>query len=272
MTRYSASSGAKQPHTIVRIWLTMLTVLGTSLSATAAAHAAPSNASSPNGNDPFAVYEANLSDAASSALHRVAQPQPGTVTTPTHQELVSDEILATLQAHGLRGKWQRVEELRPILDPILSQVGIPEELTAIVVVESGGNPTALSPKGARGLWQLMPDTARRYGLTVNAGTDERLDVLKSTKAAAEYLRDLYAQFHDWQLALAAFNAGEQTVQQALVRTGGAGFSAAAPALPAETQGYVPAVLAVLAQFDGHMQKRLVGNVRLLPAVYATTGR
>ena len=268
----STSSGANQIRSIVRIWLAILIVLVASLPATAAEHAVPSNASSPDGNDPFAVYEANLSGAASSALHRVAQPQPVPLLTPTQHVLMSGEMPSVLQLHDLRGKWQRVEELRPILDPILSEVGIPEELRAVVVVESGGNPAALSPKGARGLWQLTPDTARRYGLTVNADTDERLDVLKSTRAAAEYLRDLYAVFHDWQLALAAYNAGEQTVQQALLRTGGTGFSVAAPALPAETQGYVPAVLAVLAQFEGRMQERLMGNARLLPAVYATMGR
>jgi hypothetical protein len=269
MTGRFTSSRAKQVRLIARIWLAILTVLGASLSATAAEHAASSNPSSPDGNDPFAVYEANLSDAASGALHRVAQPQAGTVTTPSHQKLVSGEMLSALPAHDMLGKWQRVEELRPILDPILSQVGIPVELTAVVVVESGGNPAALSPKGARGLWQLMPDTARRYGLTVNADTDERLDVLKSTRAAAEYLRDLYSEFHDWQLALAAYNAGALSVQQALVRTGGTGFSVAAPALPAETQGYVPAVLAVLAQSEGRKQEHVVGNARLLPAVYAT---
>lgn len=272
MSWRSTFSDTKPLRAIAQIWLAILTVLVASLPAIAAEHAVPSNASSPDGSDPFAVYEANLSDAASTALHRVAQPQPGSVTAPTHQELVSGEMLSALRAHDIRGKWQRVEELRPILDPILSEVGIPEELAAVVVVESGGNPAALSPKGARGLWQLMPDTARRYGLTVNADTDERLDVLKSTRAAAEYLRDLYVEFHDWQLALAAYNAGEQTVQQALLRTGGTGFSVAAPALPAATQGYVPAVLAVLAQFEGRMQERLMGNARLLPAVYATMGR
>ena len=272
MTQCSTFTHANRLRSIARVWIAILTVLGVSLPAIAAEHAIPSNASSPDGNDPFAVYEANLSDAASGALHRVAQPQPGSVTAPTHQELVSGEMLSALQTHDMRGKWQRVEQLRPILDPILSEVGIPKELTAVVVVESGGNPAALSPKGARGIWQLMPDTARRYGLTVNADSDERLDVLKSTRAAAEYLRDLYAEFHDWQLALAAYNAGEQTVQQAQSRTGGAGFSVAAPVLPAETQNYVPAVLAVLAQFEGRTQERLMGNARLLPTVYATMGR
>ena len=71
---------------------------------------------------------------------------------------------------------------------------------AVVLVESGGRPTALSAKGALGIWQLMPQTARRYGLTVTPEKDERLDVLKATRAAARYLHDLYGQFSDWKLA------------------------------------------------------------------------
>ena len=270
MTRRPATSAGENLRTAVRALSGILFALLVSQPVLAADRAAPSQAPAPS--DPFAEFEATLNDAASRTLDRVAQPQPGTATKQAFQEVTTGEKLTALLPHDTQSRLQRVARLRPLLDPILSQAGIPTELAAIVVVESGGDPAALSPKGARGLWQLMPDTARRYGLTVNAETDERLDVVKSTRAAAAYLHDLYAQFDNWELALAAYNAGEQTVQQALARTGGTGFSVAAPALPAETQGYVPAVLAVLAQFDGHMQKRLVGNVRLLPAVYAAMGR
>jgi len=82
----------------------------------------------------------------------------------------------------------RVKQLEPLLAPILREEGVPDESVALVLVESGGRPTALSPKGARGIWQLMPDTARRFGLTINSETDDRLDVSKSTRAAARYLR------------------------------------------------------------------------------------
>jgi hypothetical protein len=104
-------------------------------------------------------------------------------------------------------------------------------LQAVAQVESGGNPQALSPKGARGLMQFMPETARRYGLRVDRQVDERLDPVKSQIAAARYLSDLYARFGDWRLALAAYNAGEGRVERAL------------KLLPVETQHFVTKVTA-----------------------------
>jgi membrane-bound lytic murein transglycosylase D len=96
----------------------------------------------------------------------------------------------------------------------------------------------------------MPETARQYGLAVSETRDERLDVVKSTRAAARYLRDLYGQFGEWQLAFAAYNAGGQTVSQAMTRARDRNFSRVQPWLPRETRSYVPAVLDAMALFGG----------------------
>ena len=142
---------------------------------------------------------------------------------------------------------KRLDQLRPTLSRILESEGVPREIVSVVVVESGGRTTALSPKGALGLWQLMPDTARRYGLVVTSSRDERLDVDQSTRAAARYLRDLYQQFGSWPLALAAYNAGEQRVQHAIERSGVTDFIqlSSLRLLPQETRNYVPAVLSAM---------------------------
>ena len=92
-------------------------------------------------------------------------------------------------------------------------------MLAVVLVESGGRMSALSPKGARGLGQSMPDTARSYGLAVTADRDERIEAMKATRAAARYLRDLHQRFGDWRLAFAAYNAGEQAVERAVAKSG-----------------------------------------------------
>ena len=173
----------------------------------------------------------------------------------------------------VRAAIQRVQQLRPTIEPILRQQGVPAELSAIVLVESGGQPAALSPKGARGVWQFMPNTARRYGLVVGPGNDERVDVLKSTRAAAQYLRDLHDRFGTWPLALAAYNAGEDVVRRAIVRTGAGDLAELGRVLPAETRGYIPAVMAAAQRLGG---PGLVPIVRKPESksgavVYASTG-
>jgi len=131
-----------------------------------------------------------------------------------------------------------------MVERLLREQGLPPGLTSVVAVESAFNPLALSPKGARGLWQLMPDTARRYGLIVAPNLDERPDPVRSTQAAGAYLKDLFVQFGNWPLALASYNAGEDRVSRALTRTGAEDFWTLRRrgALPQETLQYVPAVL------------------------------
>jgi soluble lytic murein transglycosylase-like protein len=151
----------------------------------------------------------------------------------------------------------RASRLRfPAIEGILAAEGLPVALTGIAAAESNFNPAALSPKGARGFWQLMPATARRYGLAVDDRHDERLDPLKSTMVAARYLHDLYAQFQDWLLVLAAYNAGEGRVQNAVERVGTHNFWTLShrQALPEETRRYVPTVL----ERSGRRLGRLAG--------------
>ena len=139
----------------------------------------------------------------------------------------------------------RLNRVRPALESVLKKEGLPVELVGVALVESGGNPKALSPKKARGLWQLMPGTARDMGLVVSRRKDERIHVRKATLAAAQYLRYLYSRFQDWALTFAAYNAGPTAVANAIETAGSADFHKISGLLPVETQHYVPAVFAAI---------------------------
>jgi hypothetical protein len=159
-------------------------------------------------------------------------------------------------SYALKGTAKtRLNQYYQTLAPILVQEGMPVGLLSVAMVESGFNPLALSPKGARGIWQFMPATAERYGLTVASGNDHRTNPEYSTRAAARYLRDLYQQFGDWKLALAAYNAGENRVQRIINKTGIRDFEEMSRRglLPLETRNYVPAVLAAWSQMQGTMK-------------------
>src|SRR5207245_5672865 len=106
---------------------------------------------------------------------------------------------------------------------VLRTRGLPEDLAFTAMIESGFKPDAVSRVGAKGMWQFMAATARRYGLRVDRWVDERLDPERSTVAAAAYLRDLYNLFGSWPLAQAAYNAGEVKVARAISKTGSRDF-------------------------------------------------
>lgn len=132
----------------------------------------------------------------------------------------------------------------PIFEQALETYGLPLELRYLPVIESALNPNAVSRVGATGLWQFMLETGKRYGLEVNSLVDERRDPVKSSYAAARYLRDLYKIFDDWSLVIAAYNCGPNKVNQAIHRAKGcADYWQIYPYLPKETRGYVPAFIA-----------------------------
>ncbi len=133
-----------------------------------------------------------------------------------------------------RPKPAGADELIAQLGTVFAAAGVPAELAWLAEVESSLNPAARSPVGARGLFQLMPATARELGLSTTL-PDERTDPIKSARAAAQLLRTLHKKFGDWPLALAAYNAGAGRVQRLLDRQKAGTFAGIASALPAETR-------------------------------------
>ena len=136
------------------------------------------------------------------------------------------------------------------LKEIFASEGVPPELVWIAEVESRLDPQARSHAGALGLFQIMPETARRFGLRLGQYVDERYNPEKSAGAAARYLRTLYQEFGSWQLAVAAYNAGEGRVGRALRWSPTGTFEEIAPRLPAETRNYVPRVMMVVSDREG----------------------
>ncbi|MBR5612322.1 MAG: transglycosylase SLT domain-containing protein, partial [Bacteroidaceae bacterium] len=132
----------------------------------------------------------------------------------------------------------------PLFEEALDTYDLPLELKYLPIIESALNPTALSRQRASGLWQFMLKTGKIYGLENNSLVDERRDPIKSTWAAARYLKDLYNIYKDWNLVLAAYNCGPGNVNKAIRRAGGAtDYWEIYPFLPKETRGYVPGFIA-----------------------------
>ncbi len=125
-----------------------------------------------------------------------------------------------------------------MIDGVLTQHGVPKELKYLAVIESGLKVNAISWAGAVGPWALMPGTARMYGMTVNRQLDERTDYVKSTHVAARLLKDLFAQYGDWLLVIAAYNGGPGNVDKAIRRSGSKNFWALQHYLPNESKNHV----------------------------------
>jgi membrane-bound lytic murein transglycosylase D len=154
---------------------------------------------------------------------------------------------------------------------VLREEGVPEELIYLAQAESGFHPLAVSRAGARGMWQFMGSRAKGYGLERSWWVDDRQDPEKATRAAARHLRDLYKEFGDWYLAMAAYNSGPGTVQSAVKRTGYADFWELynRNVLPKETRNYVPIIVAVTIMAKNPAQYGLDTVVKEKPVPYDT---
>ena len=138
-----------------------------------------------------------------------------------------------------------------LIDNILSQYGLPHELKYVAVIESNLKTGATSWVGAAGPWQFMPETARQYGLVVNAFIDERRDYVKSTHAAARYLLNSYKVYHDWLLVLASYNGGLGNVNKAIRNSGSKNFWSLQYYLPGESRNYVKKFIATHYVMEGN---------------------
>ena len=175
---------------------------------------------------------------------------PGEPPKPTPNPSPDAERKSWQEKLSQRDWPKGAKELVPTLKPIFANERVPPELIWVAEVESGFNPKARSPVGAAGLFQLMPATAKRFGLRTSWLRDQRYQPEPSTKAAAQYLKQLHQEFGDWRLALAAYNAGEGTVQRLLDKHKAKSFDAIATRLPAETQMFVPKVEATVWRREG----------------------
>ena len=150
-----------------------------------------------------------------------------------------------LQAHGKYLEQMKATALPyfNLIDGILTQYGLPRELKYLAVIESDLKSDALSVAGARGPWQFMTYTAKDYGLKVNQYVDDRTDYYKSTNAAAKYLLNLYRDFNDWLLVVAAYNGGPARVYTAINKSGSRNFWKLQYYLPEESRNHVKKFIA-----------------------------
>jgi membrane-bound lytic murein transglycosylase D len=190
---------------------------------------------------------------------------------------VNDAVLGYINYFSNRGHktllagLQRSGRYRPMIQRILDEEGIPQEIIHLAQAESGFIPRAVSRAAAGGMWQFLKWRGNEYGLKQTVLTDERMDPEKATRAAAHHLRDLYHEFGDWYLAIAAYNCGPVNVEKAVERTGYADFweLRARGVLPAETTNYVPIILAMTIMEKNAAEYGIEGFNLDPPLVYDT---
>jgi membrane-bound lytic murein transglycosylase D len=198
----------------------------------------------------------------------------------THSDLplmMTDQVAGYINYFSNRGRGTveralaRSGRYEDMIRRTLQEEGVPQDLIYLAQAESGFHLLAVSRAGARGMWQFMGSRAKGYGLERSWWVDDRQDPEKATRAAARHLKDLYDQFGDWYLAMAAYNSGPGTVQSAVKRTGYADFWELyrRNALPKETRNYVPIILAVTIMAKNPAQYGLDSVVKDKPVPYDT---
>jgi membrane-bound lytic murein transglycosylase D len=198
------------------------------------------------------VADLPVGNAPSEDTRRLAESALEGESTDVKIEL-NDEVLACIDLYqGPLHDWfgaalERGGRYLPRIREVFAEEGVPQDLAYLALVESAFKTSALSRAKAKGVWQFMPETGRRFGLAQDWWVDERSNPEKSTRAAAQYLKQLYEMFGDWNLAMAAYNAGEGRVSRSLDRTGASDFwtLARAEVLARETRNYVPMIHAAI---------------------------
>jgi membrane-bound lytic murein transglycosylase D len=191
--------------------------------------------------------------------------------------MMTDQVAGYINYFSNRGRGTMERALarsgryEDMIRRVLQEEGVPQELIYLAQAESGFHPLAVSRAGARGMWQFMGSRAKGYGLERDWWVDERQDPEKATRAAAHHLHDLYNEFGDWYLAMAAYNSGPGTVQSAVKRTGYADFWELyhRNVLPKETRNYVPIIVAVTIMAKNPAQYGLDSIVKDKPVPYDT---
>lgn len=205
------------------------------------------------GAETYVDWLAERLDYAEAAATVVRRPPPTTPPAIPRLHVPHYDLwLARLKGRPMP---RRAPTLLPQLRAVFAAEGLPPDLVWLAEAESTFNPEAVSPVGAKGLFQLMPATARELGLRTMF-PDERGDPVKNARAAARYLRQLHGRFGDWPLTLAAYNAGPGRVRRTLTAKNAKTFTDISAHLPAETRMYVPKVLAILATRAGIAPGRL----------------
>lgn len=210
-------------------------------------------------------------EAVSTVSDTICRARLRTIPSPIHlpyNDIVRKHIVAYTTTHKsiTRRMLTYGKYYFPMIEQELDNNGLPLELKIVPVIESALTPTAVSRRGAVGLWQFMLQTGRQYGLEVNSMVDNRRDPILSTEAACKYLKDLYDIYHDWTLVLASYNYGPGNVNRAIQRAGGNAktFWDIYPYLPRETRDYIPAFIALTYLYYYHWDYGVVAYESPLP--------